>query len=262
MMQTQMLQTMHQTMHQTMVNIQNAQPQAPPPPPRDRPGDFQCTKPPTFSHYVEPMDADDWLKTVEKMFQVVQCNNREKVLLASHQLTGPTADWWDAYVEAHEEPDTINWNEFKMAFRSYHVPQGVIKLKKEFQNLKQGSMTVSEYVTHFTQLSLYAQNDVYTDEKKQECFLNGLEDELTYALDARDFENFQTMIDKALMLENKRGILSSMRKQERQTQQNTTQGLASMSVLRLLDLSSAPFHRALKRCLDRLAKDLLPYSSR
>jgi hypothetical protein len=30
------------------------------------------------------MDADDWLKTVEKKLQIVQCNNREKVLLASH----------------------------------------------------------------------------------------------------------------------------------------------------------------------------------
>jgi hypothetical protein len=53
------------------------------------------------------------------------------VLLASHQLIGPTTDWCDAYVAAHEEPDTINWNEFKMGFRSHHVPQGVIKLKKK-----------------------------------------------------------------------------------------------------------------------------------
>jgi hypothetical protein len=160
---------------------------------------------------MEPMDADDWLKTVERKLQVVQCNNREKVLLASHQLIGPTADWWDAYVEAHEDPDTINWNEFKMAFRSHHVPQGVIKFKKkEFQDLKQGSMMVSEYVTHFTQLSRYAPNDVDTDEKKQECFLDGL----AYALEARNFENFQTMIDKALVLKNRRGILSSKRKQE------------------------------------------------
>jgi hypothetical protein len=55
MMQAQML----QTMQQTMVNMQNAQPQAPPTPPRDRIGDFQRTKPPTFSHSMEPMDADD-----------------------------------------------------------------------------------------------------------------------------------------------------------------------------------------------------------
>jgi hypothetical protein len=68
---------------------------------------------------------------------VVQCNNCEKVLLASHQLSDPTADWWDAYVKGHEEPESINSPEFRAAFRAHHVPQGVIKLKKEeFQDLK------------------------------------------------------------------------------------------------------------------------------
>jgi hypothetical protein len=84
-----------------MVNMQHAQPQGTPPLSRDRLGDFQCTKSFTFSHAVEQMDGDDWLKFVEKKLQVVQCSNCEKVLLASHQLSGPTADWWDAYVEAH-----------------------------------------------------------------------------------------------------------------------------------------------------------------
>jgi hypothetical protein len=62
------------------------------------------------------MTNNDWLKIVERKLQVVQFNNREKALLASHQLTGAAADWWDAYVEAHEESDTINWNEFKMVY--------------------------------------------------------------------------------------------------------------------------------------------------
>jgi hypothetical protein len=79
-MQAQML----QTMQQTMVNIQNAQHQALPPPPRVRLGDFQRTKPPTFSHSFKPMDANDWLKSIEKKLQVVQCNNQERVLLALH----------------------------------------------------------------------------------------------------------------------------------------------------------------------------------
>jgi hypothetical protein len=121
----------------------------------------------------------------------VQCNNREKVLLASHQLSGLAADWWEAYVEAHEEPESINWLKFRSAFWARHVPQGVIKLKKkEFQDLKWGSMSVNQYATKFTQLSWYAPHEVDTDEKKQECFLNGLNDGLSYALEARDFENF------------------------------------------------------------------------
>jgi hypothetical protein len=45
---------------------------------------------------------------VEKKLGVVQCSDREKVLLASHQLLDPATDWWDAYVEAHEEPESIN----------------------------------------------------------------------------------------------------------------------------------------------------------
>jgi hypothetical protein len=36
----------------------------------------------------------------------------------------------------------------------------------------------------------YAPNDVDTDEKKQECFLNGLDGGLAYALEAHDFDNF------------------------------------------------------------------------
>jgi hypothetical protein len=96
-----------------MVNL-HAQPQVPLPS-RDRLGDFQHTKSATFSH------------------AVVQCNNREKVLLVYHQLFGPAADWWDAYREAHEEPESINWPKFRATFPAHHVPQGVIKLKmKEF----------------------------------------------------------------------------------------------------------------------------------
>jgi hypothetical protein len=45
-------------------------------------------------------------------------------------------------------------------------------------------MMVIEYVTRFTQLSRYAPNDVDTHEKKQDCFLSGLDDELAYALEA------------------------------------------------------------------------------
>jgi hypothetical protein len=126
------------------------------------------------------MDVADWLKYIEKKLQVVQYNNRERVLLASHQLFGPAVDWWDACVEAHEEPESINWSKFGAAFHTYHVPQGVIKLKKEFQDLKHGSMSMNGYATKFTQLSRYASLQVDADEKKQDYFLNGL----TYALEA------------------------------------------------------------------------------
>ena len=96
-----------QTMQQNMMNMQQGQNQQQAPPPRDRLGDLQRTKPPTFSHSVDPLDADDWLKTIEKKLQVVQCTDREMVLYASHQLEGTTADWWETYVGNHEAPNAI-----------------------------------------------------------------------------------------------------------------------------------------------------------
>jgi hypothetical protein len=77
-------------------------------------------------------------------------------------------------------------------------------------------MSVNEYVTKFTQLSRYALHEVDTDEKKQECFLNGLNDGLAYALEARDFEN--GMVNKALVLENCRGVMERKRRLGHQQQ--------------------------------------------
>jgi hypothetical protein len=68
-------------------------------------------------------------------------------------------------------------------------------------------MSMNEYVTKFTQLFRYAPHEVDTNEKKQECFLNGLNDGLVHALEASDFENFQGMMNKAIALENRRGMM-------------------------------------------------------
>jgi hypothetical protein len=74
---------------------------------------------------------------------------------------------------------------------------------------------MSEYVTRLTQLSHYALDNVDTDEKKQDWFLNGLNDGLAYALEAHNFINFQDMVDKALVLESRRGIMERKRKMQR-----------------------------------------------
>jgi hypothetical protein len=90
-------------------------------------------------------------------------------------LEGAAADWWDAYTAAHVAADTITWQEFQEAFRTHRIPSGIVKLKqKEFLALKRGNMSVSEYREKFTPLSRYAPDEVDTDPKRQECFLDGL----------------------------------------------------------------------------------------
>jgi hypothetical protein len=81
----------------------------------------------------------------------------------------------------------------------------VIKLKqKEFLALKQGNMSVTEYLDKFTHLSRYAPDEVNTDPKRQERFLNGLIGPLNYQLQNHIFPNFQMLLNKAIGFENKR----------------------------------------------------------
>jgi hypothetical protein len=169
-------------------------------------------KPPTFASSPDPLDADDWLKSIEKMLNIAQCSNREKVLYASGRLTGPAADWWDSYVAAHDAADTITWAEFITQFRNYHIPAGLMKIKKEFLSLKQGNMSVSEYRDKFIQLSRYAPDEVADDERKQEHITEGLNGPLQYALVVHTFPSFQRLLDKALAIEHKHVQLGDLKR--------------------------------------------------
>jgi hypothetical protein len=134
-------------------------------------------------------------------------------LYASGHLEGAPSDWWDAYTVAHAAADTVTWQEFQKSFRTHHIPAGVKKLKqKEFLALKQGNMTDSEYLDEFTHLSCYAPDEVHTDAKRQERFLDGLIGPLNYHLQSHTFPNFQMLLNKAIGLENKRKELHEQKR--------------------------------------------------
>jgi hypothetical protein len=101
--QTQLLTNMANTIANMQAQMNQAPP-LPPPPARDRHREFMSHKPPSFSHSPDPLQADDWIKMVEKMLNVIQCTDREKVLYTSDRLEGTVADWWDAYTAAHDTP--------------------------------------------------------------------------------------------------------------------------------------------------------------
>jgi hypothetical protein len=77
-------------------------------------------------------------------------------------------------------------------------------VRKEFLALKQGPLSVSEYMDKFLQLSHYASEDVNMDAKRQYRFLRGLVDPLHYQLMDHTYPTFQHLIARAIMTERKR----------------------------------------------------------
>jgi hypothetical protein len=68
--------------------------------PQDKMGDFLRLKPPTFAGSSNPLDADDWLRTIKRKLESIGCPENQRVQLAAHQLSGMALSWWDTFSAA------------------------------------------------------------------------------------------------------------------------------------------------------------------
>jgi hypothetical protein len=108
-----------QAIGHTLAAMQQVQQQYPPPQPKlqvqmpqmpsDKRAEFMRGHTPMFAHSTDPMDAEDWLRTVERELHTAQCNDREKVLYGSHPLRGVAQSWWESYLATHVDPEAITW---------------------------------------------------------------------------------------------------------------------------------------------------------
>jgi hypothetical protein len=109
-----------QAIGQTLAAMQQVQQQQPPPQmpkmPIDKHVEFMRGHPPVFAHSADPMDAEDWLRTMERELHIAQCDDREKVLYGPRLLREEVQSWWKSYLATHANPDTITWEEFRDNF--------------------------------------------------------------------------------------------------------------------------------------------------
>jgi len=92
---------------------------------------FLRTKPPTFAGSSNPLEADDWLRVIQRKLEPFECQERDKVLLAAHHLNGTALAWWENYYAAAEDAITITWDKFVKEFRRYHIPAATMKRKAD-----------------------------------------------------------------------------------------------------------------------------------
>jgi hypothetical protein len=185
--------------------------------PRSHLRDVQNTNPPMFSKCTAPLDADDWLRTIENNLEVAVVGEQEKVLLATHFLSGPARAWWENIKAMQAADHIINWEEFTAKFHKAHIPTGLMKMKRdEFFNLKQNNSNVVEYFGKFNTLARYAPQDTDTDEKKRDRFLNGLHEEIQSILVDVPYPDLEALVDAAIMVESKRKAAYETRKPKMQ----------------------------------------------
>ena len=78
--------------------------------------DFTETRPPVFTKADEPLEADDWLRTMEQKFSLIHCTEIQKPRFASQQLRGPASAWYANLVAAQPDGHQMTWAEFRESF--------------------------------------------------------------------------------------------------------------------------------------------------
>src|ERR1041384_8014083 len=174
---------------------------------------FLRTQPPIFTRAKDPLAADHWLRTIEQKLDLIRCGQHEKVLFASHQLQDEAGAWWQGHRAMMAADHRFTWDEFRTAFRAFHIPEGVMQIKRlEFLNLKQGNKSVMEYVHAFNYLAQYAPSDVDSDVKKRGCFYNGLSEEMQDKLSVMEYRDFNHLVDRAIFAEDKMNKLEAKKR--------------------------------------------------
>jgi hypothetical protein len=155
-----------------------------------------------FTRADEPLEADDWLRTMEQKFELIECSDYQKPVFAAQQLRGAAGAWWGNHLAAQPAGHRVTWAEFRTAFRAHFIPEGImIRKLEEFLALKQGDQTVMQYVGRFNHLSQYAANQINSDRKKQACFMRGLNSKIRTMMTGCLNVTYHEAVDIALLSE-------------------------------------------------------------
>ena len=123
-----------------------------------------------------------------------------RIRLAVFQLEGESQVWWDR-VKTSKYLEAI-WVEFHELFMGKYFPATTRYEKaQEFLELKQGAMTVMEYMARFTKLSHFADDYVATDAAKVRRFENGLRLFIRGRIVGLRLQDMESMVGTAMTIE-------------------------------------------------------------
>ena len=117
------------------------------------------------------MVADHWFRQIERLLEAMEITSATTwIRLAAFQLAGESLIWWD-WVKTSRNVEAMTWVDFKELFMIKFFPTSAKHVKaREFLDLRQGDMTILEYVARFTELPCFADDYVATDLAKVRRF--------------------------------------------------------------------------------------------
>ena len=176
---------------------------------------FRTHHPPTFTGGGDPMVADHWFMQIEKVLEAMEItSDATRIRLDAFQLEGEAQVWWK-WARTSRDLEAMTWTEFQELFMGKYFPDTARHAKaQEFLELKQGMMTVMEYVARFIELARFADDYVATDMAKVRRFENGLKLSIRGRIVGLRLQDMNSMVRTALTIERERSrMLGALRMQ-------------------------------------------------
>ena len=148
------------------------------------------------------MVADHWFMQVKKMLEAMEItSDTTRIRLAAFQLEGEAQVWWN-WAKTSKDLEAMTSVEFHDLFMGKYFPDTARPAKaQEFLELKQGTMTVMEYVARFTELACFDDDYVATDMAKVRRFENGLKLSIRGRIVGLRLHDMDSMVGTTLTIE-------------------------------------------------------------
>ena len=148
------------------------------------------------------MVANHWFMQVEKVLEAMEiASDTTRIRLAAFQLEGEAQVWWN-WAKTSRDLEAMTWAEFHDLFMDKYFSDTARHAKvQEFLELKQGAMTVIEYVARCTELARFADDYVATDLAKVKRFENGLRFSIRGRIVGLRLQDMDSMVGTTLTIE-------------------------------------------------------------
>ena len=91
-------------------------------------------KPPLFEGSTNPLDAEEWLSTMETILDFMELKDDEKIICAAYVLRKEARYWWDA-VKSRRDVQEMSWVDFIYEFnKKFFNPTALSAQQIEFLN--------------------------------------------------------------------------------------------------------------------------------
>ncbi|XP_073137276.1 uncharacterized protein [Henckelia pumila] len=179
--------------------------------------------PPEFKGETDPLIAEQWFQAMETAFEFMQITDADRLRCATYMFRDDARVWWNG-AKAALNLTTLTWNGFKDVFYGkYFTVSTRNRLAREFLEIRQGNMSIAEYVKKFERGRYFVPMISGEPAEELKHFTEGLNAFIRKDVRLSGAKNYKYAVDQAMLSEKDRNDIIRESQAKRSSYQNQDQ---------------------------------------